>query len=112
MRRAPCDQRARRPRPPSGLPVSPRCRPLASCRRDHSSTSVGDGSCQAVDASRKTPSQNVASPTTPTALGGDAGGAMSLEPNAPSRLRLVLKSTTDLVLRMELQQLLESPSMP
>ena len=37
---------------------------------------------------------------------------MSLEPNAPSRLRLVLKSTTDLVLRMELQQLLESPSMP
>jgi hypothetical protein len=37
---------------------------------------------------------------------------VSIEPNASSRLRLVLNSTTDLVLRMELQQLLESAKMP
>jgi hypothetical protein len=37
---------------------------------------------------------------------------MSLEPNPGRRLRLLLTSTTDLVLRMELQQLLESAQMP
>lgn len=37
---------------------------------------------------------------------------MGLEPNAPRRLRLLLDSTSDLVLRMELQQLLETSSMP
>jgi hypothetical protein len=37
---------------------------------------------------------------------------MGFEPNAPSRLRLLLESTSDLVLRMELQQALESTSMP
>jgi hypothetical protein len=36
---------------------------------------------------------------------------MSLEPNASQRLQLVLRSTTDLVLRMELQQVLDSSSM-
>lgn len=36
---------------------------------------------------------------------------MSLEPNAASRLRQVLDTTSDLVLRMELQQVLESISM-
>jgi hypothetical protein len=36
---------------------------------------------------------------------------MGLEPNPGQRLRLLLKSTTDLVLRMELQQVLESSSM-
>lgn len=37
---------------------------------------------------------------------------MGFEPNAPQRLRLLLDSTSDLVLRMELQQLLESSPMP
>lgn len=37
---------------------------------------------------------------------------MSLEPNAAQRLRRVLSSTSDLVLRMELQQVLESATMP
>jgi hypothetical protein len=37
---------------------------------------------------------------------------MSLEPNAGRRLRLLASSTTDLVLRMELQQILESAQMP
>jgi len=37
---------------------------------------------------------------------------MSLEPNASARLRLFLTSTSDHVLRMELQQLLESSPMP
>ena len=36
---------------------------------------------------------------------------MSLEPNAPHRLRLVVRATSDITLRRELQQLLES-SMP
>lgn len=36
---------------------------------------------------------------------------MGFEPNAPNRLRLLLHSTNDLVLRMELQQLLETSSM-
>jgi hypothetical protein len=34
------------------------------------------------------------------------------EPNAPHRLRLLRDSTNDLLLRMELQQLLETSSMP
>jgi hypothetical protein len=37
---------------------------------------------------------------------------MSIEPNPARRLRLLLESTSDLVLRMELQQLLESQKMP
>lgn len=37
---------------------------------------------------------------------------MGIEPNAPQRLRLVLDSTSDLVLRMELQHALESSPMP
>jgi hypothetical protein len=37
---------------------------------------------------------------------------VGFEPNAPLRLRLLLESTNDLVLRMELQQLLETSSMP
>lgn len=37
---------------------------------------------------------------------------MGIEPNAPHRLRLLLHSTQDLLLRMELQQLLETSSMP
>ena len=37
---------------------------------------------------------------------------MSIEPNAPDRLRKVLRTTTDIVLRMELQQVLESSPMP
>lgn len=37
--------------------------------------------------------------------------AMSLEPNAALRLRSILSSTSDLVLRMELQQVLESATM-
>ena len=37
---------------------------------------------------------------------------MSIEPNAPYRLRMVLRTTTDIVLRTELQQVLESSSMP
>lgn len=36
---------------------------------------------------------------------------MGFEPNAPERLRLLLNSTSDLVLRMELQQVLESSPM-
>lgn len=36
---------------------------------------------------------------------------MGFEPNAPQRLRLVLQSTSDLPLRMELQQVLESSTM-
>lgn len=36
---------------------------------------------------------------------------MSLEPNAAARLRRVFITTSDLVLRMELQQVLERPSM-
>src|SRR3954469_21016978 len=36
---------------------------------------------------------------------------MGFEPNAPRRLRLLLNSTRDLLLRMELQQLLESSPM-
>jgi len=37
---------------------------------------------------------------------------MGYEPNAPQRLRLLLDSTTDLLLRIELQQVLESSPMP
>ncbi len=37
---------------------------------------------------------------------------MSLEPDAGRRLRLLLSSTSDLVLRMELQQLMESAQIP
>ena len=37
---------------------------------------------------------------------------MGYEPNAPERLRRVLDSTTDLLLRMELQQVLQSSPMP
>lgn len=37
---------------------------------------------------------------------------MGFEPNAPGRLHLLLDSTTDLILRMELQQVLESSPMP
>jgi len=37
---------------------------------------------------------------------------MSLEPNAPHRLHMVLRTTSDLVLRMELQQVLHSSTMP
>src|SRR2546423_5355352 len=37
---------------------------------------------------------------------------MGFEPNAPERLRLLCDTTTDLFLRMELQQLLESAPMP
>ena len=37
---------------------------------------------------------------------------MGYEPNAPERLRRVLDSTTDLLLRMELQQALQSSPMP
>src|SRR5438034_9005697 len=37
---------------------------------------------------------------------------MGYEPNAPQRLRLLLNTTSDLILRMELQQVLESSSMP
>ena len=37
---------------------------------------------------------------------------MGLEPNAAHRLRLLCKSTTDLILRMELQQVLDCSSMP
>ena len=37
---------------------------------------------------------------------------MGFEPNAPDRLHLLLDSTTDLILRMELQQVLESSPMP
>jgi len=37
---------------------------------------------------------------------------MGFEPNAPQRLRLLLDSTSDLVLRMELQQVLERQPMP
>lgn len=37
---------------------------------------------------------------------------MGFEPNATQRLHLVLSSTADLVLRMELQQLLETSPMP
>lgn len=37
---------------------------------------------------------------------------MGFEPNAPQRLRLLLESTSDLVLRMELKQVLESLPMP
>lgn len=37
---------------------------------------------------------------------------MSLEPNAPRRLHLLLASTSDLVLRKELQKALESSPMP
>lgn len=36
---------------------------------------------------------------------------MGFEPNAPLRLRLLLQSTSDFVLRMELQQVLESSTM-
>jgi hypothetical protein len=37
---------------------------------------------------------------------------MGFEPNAPSRLRLLIDSTTDLILRTELLQVLESSQMP
>jgi hypothetical protein len=37
---------------------------------------------------------------------------MGFEPNAPQRLRLLLHSTTDFLLRFELQQVLESSPMP
>jgi len=37
---------------------------------------------------------------------------MGFEPNAPQRLRLLLDSTTDFLLRLELQQVLESSPMP
>jgi hypothetical protein len=37
---------------------------------------------------------------------------MGFEPNAPQRLRLLLESTSDLPLRLELQQVLESTPMP
>jgi hypothetical protein len=37
---------------------------------------------------------------------------MSLEPNAGSRLRLLRDSSSDLLLRIELQQVLDSTSMP
>src|ERR671935_1139921 len=37
---------------------------------------------------------------------------MGFEPNAPQRLRLLRDTTTDLLLRMELQQLLENSPMP
>ena len=37
---------------------------------------------------------------------------MGFEPNAPQRLRLLLDSTTDFILRLELQQVLESSPMP
>jgi hypothetical protein len=37
---------------------------------------------------------------------------VGFEPNAPQRFRLLLDSTNDLVLRMELQHLLETSSMP
>ena len=37
---------------------------------------------------------------------------MGIEPNAPMRLHLVLHSTTDLLLRMELQHALQSSPMP
>ena len=37
---------------------------------------------------------------------------MSIEPNAPHRLRMILHTTTDIVLRMELQQALERSTMP
>lgn len=37
---------------------------------------------------------------------------MGFEPNAPTRLRLLLDSTTDILLRLELQQVLESSPMP
>jgi hypothetical protein len=37
---------------------------------------------------------------------------MGFEPNAPRRLRLLLDSTTDFLLRTELLQVLESPTMP
>ena len=37
---------------------------------------------------------------------------MGFEPNAPQRLRLLLDSTSDLLLRIELQQVLESSPMP
>lgn len=37
---------------------------------------------------------------------------MSIEPNAPDRLRMVLHTTSDIVLRMELQQVLQSSTMP
>ena len=37
---------------------------------------------------------------------------MGFEPNAPKRLRLLRDTTNDLLLRMELQQLLESAPMP
>jgi hypothetical protein len=37
---------------------------------------------------------------------------MGFEPNATQRFRLLLDSTTDLLLRMELQQVLESSPMP
>jgi len=36
---------------------------------------------------------------------------MGFEPNAPERLRLLLESTTDFLLRIELQQVLERPTM-
>jgi hypothetical protein len=37
---------------------------------------------------------------------------MGFEPNAPQRLRLLLDSTSDLLLKIELQQVLESSPMP
>jgi hypothetical protein len=37
---------------------------------------------------------------------------MGFEPNAPHRLRLLLDSTSDLLLKIELQQVLESSPMP
>jgi hypothetical protein len=37
---------------------------------------------------------------------------MGIEPNAPQRLRLLHDTTHDLILRMELQQVLESSPMP
>lgn len=37
---------------------------------------------------------------------------MGYEPNAPHRLNLLFDSTTDLILRMELQQVLQSSPMP
>jgi hypothetical protein len=37
---------------------------------------------------------------------------MGYEPNAPQRLRLLLDSTSDLLLKIELQQVLESSPMP
>src|SRR5688572_14336518 len=37
---------------------------------------------------------------------------MGFEPNAPQRLRMLFDSTSDLVLRMELKQVLESLPMP